>query len=62
MPYHSNVTARHTTEALDYLYEEVKKGNQIYYPIYTPKHIKEKEELKDTGLFSLEVRKKLLLP
>lgn len=51
MPYHSNVTARHTTEALDYLYEEVKKGNQIYYPIYTPKHNKEKEELKDTGLF-----------
>lgn len=53
MPYHRNVTARHTIESLDYLYDEVKKGNQIYYPIYTPKHIKEKEELKDTGLFFL---------
>ena len=62
MPYHRNVTARHTIESLDYLYDEVKKENQIFYPIYTPKHIKEKEELKDTGLFSLEVRKKLLLP
>ena len=65
MPYYLNVTARHTIESLDYLYDEVKKENQIFYPIYPnyPKNlIKEKEELKDTGLFSLEVRKKLLLP
>lgn len=62
MPYHRNVTARHTIESLDYLYDEVKKENQIFYPIYPKNLIKEKEELKDTGLFSLEVRKKLLLP
>lgn len=58
MPYHRNVTARHTIESLDYLYDEVKKGNQIYYPIYTPKHIKEKEELKNTGLFFFRGKKK----
>ena len=62
MSYHRNVTARHTIESLDYLYDEVKKENQIFYPIYPKNLIKEKEELKDTGLFSLEVRKKLLLP
>ena len=62
MPYHRNVTSRHTIESLDYLYDEVKKKNQIFYPIYPKNLIKEKEELKDTGLFSLEVRKKLLLP
>lgn len=62
MPNHRNATARHTIESLDYLYDEVKKKNQIFYPIYPKNLIKEKEELKDTGLFSLEVRKKLLLP
>lgn len=36
MPYYLKVTARHTIEPLDYLYDEVKKGNQIFYPIYTP--------------------------
>ena len=51
MPYHRNVTVTHTIESLDYLNEEVKKGIQVFYPIYTPVHIKEKEELKDTGLF-----------
>lgn len=53
MPYHRNVTARHTIESLDYLYDEVKKENQIFYPIYPKNLIKEKEELKDTGLFFL---------
>lgn len=66
MPYHRNVTAKHTIESLDYLYDEVKKGNQIFYPIYTPEHIKEKEELKDTGLFFFRGKKKapfaLILP
>ena len=51
MLYHSNVTARHTIESLDYLYDEVKKENQIFYPIYPKNLIKEREELKDTGLF-----------
>lgn len=67
MPYHRNVTARHNIESLDYLYDEVKKGNQIFYPIYPQKkHIKEKEELKDTGLFFFRDKKKapfaLILP
>ena len=66
MPYHRNVTATHTIESLDYLYDEVKKGNQVYYPIYTPEHIKEKEELKDAGLFFFRGKKKapfaLILP
>ena len=53
MPYHRNVTAKHTIESLDYLYDEVKKENQIFYPIYPKNLIKEKEELKDTGLFFL---------
>lgn len=53
MPYYLNVTARHTIDSLDYLYDEVKKENQIFYPIYPKNLIKEKEELKDTGLFFL---------
>lgn len=66
MPYHRNVTARHTIESQDYLYDEVKKRNQIFYPIYPKKRIKEKEELKDTGLFFFRDKKKapfaLILP
>lgn len=66
MPYYLNVTARHTIESLDYLYDEVKKENQIFYPIYHKKHIKEKEELKDTVFFFFRVKKKapfaLILP
>ena len=66
IPYYLNVTARHTIESLDYLYDEVKKENQIFYPIYHIKHIKEKEELKDTGLFFFRGKKKapfaLILP
>lgn len=66
MPYYLNVTARHTIDSLDYLYDEVKKENQIFYPIYPKNLIKEKEELKDTSLFFFRGKKKapfaLILP
>lgn len=43
MLYHSNVTARHTTEALDYLYEEVKKEIRFFIQS-TPKSTLQKRK------------------
>lgn len=63
MPYYRNVTARHTIEALDYLYDEVKKGNQIFLSNLHPKaHYRKGRVERYRPFFSLEVRKKLLLP
>lgn len=57
MPFHRNMSEKYTIESLDYLYNEVKKGNKVFYPIYTPDHIKDNEELQDTGLFFFRGKK-----
>lgn len=57
MPYHHNVTVKNTVESLDYLYETVKRGEQVFYPIYTSDCIKDNKSLKDTGIFYFRGKK-----
>ena len=59
LPYHSHIEVSTTLEVLEYLENQRKQGNQIFYDIYTEKeqiHLKEKQDFS----FSKEKRTHLL--
>lgn len=49
--WYSDIQPERTVEIVNYLYEEAKRGRQIFYPIYTEEEIEADPEKKDTGLF-----------
>ena len=49
--WYSDIRTEKTVEILNYLKQEVQKGHQIFYPIYTDKEMQQEPSRKNTGLF-----------
>ena len=66
MPYYRNVTARHTIEALDYLYDEVKKEIRFFIQSTPKSTLQKRKSWKIAAFFFFRGKKKatfaLILP
>lgn len=51
LPYHSHINTETTLEVVNYMIEQTKSGNKIFYDIYSDSEKKNSSALKDTGLF-----------
>lgn len=51
LPYHSHIQTDTTLEVLNYMQDQVKKGNTIFYDIYSEEEKREDPSKENTGLF-----------
>lgn len=51
LPYHSHISTESTIEVINYMLDEVKNGNKIFYDIYSEGEKREDPSKEDTGLF-----------
>lgn len=57
LPYHSHIEVSTTLEVLEYLENQRKQGNQIFYDIYTEKEKQADPTKRKTGLFFFKGKK-----
>ena len=57
LPYHSHIEVSTTLEVLEYLENQRKQGNQIFYDIYTEKEKQTDPSKRKTGLFFFKGKK-----
>lgn len=58
LPYHSHIEVSTTIEVLEYLENQRKQGNQVFYDIYTEKEKQADPTKRKTGLFFFKGKKK----
>jgi hypothetical protein len=51
LPYHNNINSNTTVNMLNYMMDEVKGGETIFYDYYTEEQKQEKSDKKNTGIF-----------
>ena len=57
LPYHSHIEVSTTIEVLEYLENQRKQGNQVFYDIYTEKEKQADPTKRKTGLFFFKGKK-----
>lgn len=57
LPYHSHIEVSTTLEVLEYLENQRKQGNQVFYDIYTEKEKQVDPSKRKTGLFFFKGKK-----
>lgn len=57
LPYHSHIEVSTTIEVLEYLENQRKQGNQVFYDIYTEKEKQADPSKRKTGLFFFKGKK-----
>ena len=57
LPYHSHIEVSTTIEVLEYLENQRKQGNQVFYDIYTEKEKQTDPTKRKTGLFFFKGKK-----